>query len=142
MSYRASASSSHSLTGQGSTGMGSSFVRPSYAQPSPSSSKTTTYKQADIKVASVTQDLGVGAAVTSSAYGGASYGRYMPWYWLLWVFLVPAVCFAIFLTFPPSFVMECGPNNTQVVNMTKVFGLSVFVGWFIVLIFWFIAAWC
>lgn len=134
-----SPSPAHSLTGRSAY----THSSPAYVQPSAhngSASKTTTYKHADVKVASVTQEVSAGGV--AAAYGGAAYGRYMAWYWLIWVFLIPVVVFVLMLVFPPSWVLECGPNNTQVVNLTKVLGLSVFVGLLIVLIFWFIAAWC
>jgi len=135
MASRMSSPSPHSLTGR---------AVPAYGQQSPvayshsPASKTTTVKHIDASSVSVSES----ASVAASAYGGAAYGRYMPWYWLIWVFLVPLVVFVLMLTFPPSWVLECGPNNAQVVNMTKVLGLSVFVGLLLVLIFWFISAWC
>lgn len=131
-------SSAQTLTGRPSARYSPAGVASS-ASGSPSSGSAT-YKHVD--ATSVSIESGSAGGAVAGAYGGAAYGRYMPWYWLIWVFVIPLVLFALFMVFPPSWVLECGPNGVQTVSLTRVLGLSVIVGLILVLIFWFIAAWC
>ena len=75
-------------------------------------------------------------------YGGHWVGNYMWLYWLLWVFLVPLIIFFILLVFPPSCILTTNAAGQQVLDLTRLFFISLFVGWFIVLIFWVISAFC
>lgn len=100
----------------------------------PVGGRTASYKHTDTTL------LTSEGATGSGMYGGASYGRYMPWYWLLWVFILPLVIWVLLIVFPPQFILE-GENNNKV-NVAKALGVSILVGWVILLIFWAISAWC
>jgi hypothetical protein len=70
------------------------------------------------------------------AYGGHWIGGYLGWYWLLWVFIIPMIIFFILLVFPPSCILTTNAAGQPVLDLTRLFFISLFVGWFIVLIFW------
>lgn len=71
-------------------------------------------------------------------YGGQSWGKYMPWYWLIWILLIPLFIYVVLQAFPPCWVLEQSASGLTAVNNVKLLGLSFFVGWLIVLIFWII----
>jgi uncharacterized integral membrane protein len=76
-------------------------------------------------------------------YGGAWWGRYMGWMWLIWVFLIPIIIFILLLVFPPQCLLYTNPSTgIQTVDLTRTLLVSIFVGWFILLIFWILCAFC
>lgn len=72
----------------------------------------------------------------TGAYGGASWAKFMPWYWLIWILLIPIFIYVILQAFPPCWATETTPSGHTVVSNVKTLGISIFVGWLIVLIFW------
>jgi hypothetical protein len=59
-------------------------------------------------------------------YGGQWWGRYMGWYWLIWIFLVILIIFMLLLIFPPSWVL-IQTQNGPVLDLTRLFFISLFL---------------
>lgn len=82
-----------------------------------------------------------GGAVLSGAYGGATYGRYMCWWWIVVIFVLTALFWVILTTFPSKCLTSIDNSGVRQVDLTKVLGASFVAALFITLIFWLIAAW-